>query len=360
LDLFFGFYTTKVLNMAKRKLIARDSIKSLKKMWQLKAYLQIRDRIRALILALEGLTDQEIADRMGYSLGWVKKWISRYSKNGFAGLYDQKRSGAPPFLTDIQIEQFYEMIIAGPDPDDILSRYRISDLIELAEKYFGVTYSSSGMHALLKRMELSYVKPRPQHPKNDPAQMKDWEKKAKKFLKDQKKKHAGKKIEVWYQDEARFGQKGIVTKIWTKKGNRPTRVRQNGFQSASIVGAVNPKTGEKYSLLYDGLDTEVMNHFLKNMGAKGGTDVHHVMFLDGAKWHQSENLVIPKNISLYFLPPYSPELNPIEQIWGYLKSNFLSGRIFKNMSDILDYGVRAWRELSQDIVKSVCAGGLTI
>lgn len=135
-------------------------------------------------------------------------------------------------------------------------------------------------------------------------------------------------------------------------------MRQNGFKSAYFIGAVNPSTGDKYSLIYDGLDTQVMNQFLKNIGNRVESNVHIVMFVDGAGWHRSEELVVPSNITLYHLPPYSPELNPIEQIWGYLKSNFLSGRVFKDMAEIFDYGVRAWNALTRDVVKSVCASRL--
>lgn len=169
-------------------------------------------------------------------------------------------------------------------------------------------------------------------------------------------KHKGKEIEVWYQDEARFGQKGIVTRVWTIQGERPTLPRQNGFKSSYLIGAVCPKTGKKHALLFDGLDFRDMNEFLADFSKTLEKNVHVVMIIDGAAWHRSEELIIPKNISLLNLPPYSPELNPIEQIWGYLKSNFLSGRIFNGLEDIFDHGVKAWRELSGKIIKSIRNG----
>lgn len=165
--------------MANRKLQAHNSITSLKKKLNQKVYVEIRDRIRAVIFALKGETDSTIADRLGYSLGWVKKWISRYNKDGFDGLYDQVRSGAPTFLTDEQVAIFRSEILAGPDPEGILSRYRISDLVKLVQKRFKAQYSNSGMHALMKRIKLSHVKPRPQHPKNNPLVMEEWKKKRK-------------------------------------------------------------------------------------------------------------------------------------------------------------------------------------
>ena len=169
-------------------------------------------------------------------------------------------------------------------------------------------------------------------------------------------KYPDKEIETWFQDEARFGQKGIVTKIWTIQGDRPTLPRQNGFKSSYFIGAVCPRTGKKHALLFDGLDFRVMNVFLEDFSRTLEKNVHVVMVIDGAGWHKSEDLIIPENISLLCLPPYSPELNPIEQIWSYLKSNFLSGRVFNGLEDIFDHGVNAWRALDFKIVKSICSG----
>ena len=182
------------------------------------------------------------------------------------------------------------------------------------------------------------------------------EKKSEKFVIGMANKHPNKEIQIWYQDEARYGQKGIVTRVWTMQGDRPTLPRQNGFKSSYFIGAVCPKTGKKHALLFDGLDFRVMNVFLESFSKTLTKNIHVVMVIDGAGWHKSEDLIIPKNISLLTLPPYSPELNPIEQIWAYVKSNFLSGRIFEGLEDIFDYGVRAWNALKTHIVKSVCAG----
>jgi putative transposase len=146
----------------------------------------------------------------------------------------------------------------------------------------------------------------------------------------------------------------MVAKLWTVQGDRPQVIRQNGFKSAYFVGAVNPESGEKCSLIFDGLDTRVMNCFLEEVSKRANNRTHILMFVDGAGWHSSEDLVVPKNMTLYHLPPYSPELNPIERLWDYVKENYLSGRVFAGMEEIFDYGVRAWRMLSPEIIRSVC------
>lgn len=180
------------------------------------------------------------------------------------------------------------------------------------------------------------------------------EKKAQVFVEKERALRPEKQIQLWYQDESRFGQKGIVAKLWTVQGERPQIIRQNGFKSAYFVGAVSPSTGEKYSLIFDGLDTRIMNLFLNDLSQNIDKNVHIIMFVDGAGWHSSEEIIVPSNMTLYFLPPYSPELNPIERLWDYLKENYLSGRVFANMEEIFDYGVRAWQTLTPETISSVC------
>lgn len=179
--------------MAYRNIKIQDSVKVLKKCLKLKENVGIRDRIRVLILVSKGITDAKIAKQLDYSIQWVKKWIGRYKKYGFAGLSDQFRSGAPTKLSDNQIMTLYEKILSGPDEDEILSRFRISDIKNYVSDKWGIKYTVGGMHSVMKRMKLSHVTPRPQHPKNDPAIMKIWKKKRKPLLKkkgrlDQKKK----------------------------------------------------------------------------------------------------------------------------------------------------------------------------
>lgn len=141
--------------------------------------------------------------------------------------------------------------------------------------------------------------------------LKSWKagKKAQKILKEQQQLYSNKSLQVWFQDETRFGQKGIVTKVWTMKGLRPTLPRQNGFKSAYIIGAVRPGNGDSHALLFDGLDSRVMSVFLEDFSRVLPKHVHALMVVDGVGWHSADDLIVPKNVTLLPLPPYSPELN---------------------------------------------------
>lgn len=163
--------------MANRNLQVIESIQSLKNRVRAERDANVRDRMRVIILAAKGLTDREIGDRLGFSIQWVRKWISRYKRGGLAGLRDGHRPGQPPLLTDEQILSLYDDILAGPDPSSALARFRIADVRDLIQERFGVEFSLSGTHALMQRMKLSHIKPRPSHPKNDPQAMADWKKK---------------------------------------------------------------------------------------------------------------------------------------------------------------------------------------
>lgn len=165
--------------MAKRQLQRKDTIKSLKRRMQLKQNATIRDRIRVVILVFKGMTDADIAKKLDYSIQWVKKWIGRYKRFGFIGLRDQMRSGAPMRLTEDQVMELYQQVLKGPDENEILARYRISDLKAIISSRWGIDYTIGGLHALMKRMKLSHVTPRPHHPKNDPVVMEKWKKKPK-------------------------------------------------------------------------------------------------------------------------------------------------------------------------------------
>lgn len=167
----------------------------------------------------------------------------------------------------------------------------------------------------------------------------------------------GKNVRVFFQDEARFGQKGTLTKLWAEKGTRPTVVKQTRYEWAYMYGAVDPVTGDCSALLARHVNTETMNAFLRVLSGEVGPDDHVVLVLDRAGWHVSKTLELPTNITLLHLPPYSPELNCVERLWLYLKSHFLSNRVFHDYDDLLQAGTDAYRALEpqRELLKSICA-----
>jgi transposase len=118
--------------------------------------------------------------------------------------------------------------------------------------------------------------------------------------------------------------------------------------NAYIFGAVCPARDTGIALVLPDVDTGAMNRHLAEIGHNVQPGAHAVIIIDGAGWHKSDDLVIPANISLLRLPPYSPELNAQENIWEYLRQNFLAGRIFETYDDIVDACCNAWNALTAE------------
>lgn len=164
-------------------------------------------------------------------------------------------------------------------------------------------------------------------------------------------------VDILFGDETRVGQKGILARLWALKGTRPRVVRQQQHISTYIFGAVCPEKNYGVALVLSDCDTEMMQMFVDEVSKNIPKGRHAVLILDKASWHTTENLKCPSNISLLHLPPYSPELNPIEQVWHFLKQYFLSNRVFKDLEQIQNECMLAWnRFVHQPLkIKSLCS-----
>ena len=121
-----------------------------------------------------------------------------------------------------------------------------------------------------------------------------------------------------------------------------------------LFGAVNPLTGESSALLAPTVNTAYMNHHLRFISEQAGVDVQVILVLDGAGWHVAKALEVPSNMTLLHLPPYSPELNPVERLWAYLRSHYLSNRAYKDYDDLLTASGNAWSQLTPEQLRSIC------
>ena len=159
----------------------------------------------------------------------------------------------------------------------------------------------------------------------------------------------GKPIELWWQDEARVGQQGTLTRVWAERGSRPRAPRDQRYDWAYLFGAVCPARDTGAALVLPMVDSEMMNLHLAEIGRNVTPGSHAVIVLDGAGWHQTGGkLKLPHNISLLKLPPYSPELNPVENIWQYLRQNQLSNRVFDSYNAIVEACCHAWNTLAAE------------
>ena len=159
----------------------------------------------------------------------------------------------------------------------------------------------------------------------------------------------GQAIEFWFQDEARVGQKGTLTRLWAKRGTRPRMKRDQRHTAAYLFGAVCPARDTGVALILPGVNQQATRLHLAEIAKEVPPNTHAIVILDGAGWHQPGGpLHLPDNLSLLPLPPYSPELNAQENIWQYLRQNFLAGRIFESYDAIVNTCSTAWNALIQE------------
>lgn len=156
-------------------------------------------------------------------------------------------------------------------------------------------------------------------------------------------------VEIWFQDEARVGQKGSLTYVWAPVGSRPPMVRDNRHDTAYVFGAICPARGVGAAIITPTVNTECMNLHLAEISTQITPGAVAAIICDGAGWHQSGGeLCLPSNIVLVPLPPYAPELNSMENVWEYLRGNKLSDAIWDEYEDILQACAEAWNWLMDD------------
>ena len=136
-------------------------------------------------------------------------------------------------------------------------------------------------------------------------------------------------------------------------GVKPICPFQQVFQSLYLFGAFSPITGDHFLLEMPHCNTQTFQLFLNEFSLHKPTELK-VMVLDNGAFHKAKALIIPENIILIFLPPYSPELNPAEKIWAKFKRDF-SNRLFQTLDDLDAYICKIVKTLTQDQVISICS-----
>ena len=147
-----------------------------------------------------------------------------------------------------------------------------------------------------------------------------------------------------------------MTRVWAKTGSRPRAVRQTQYGFVYVLGATCAETGHAEGLIAPRLDTSIVNLFLHQLSTTLAPDVQAVLVWDGAGYHRSHALICPANVTLVSLPPYSPELNPVENLWHYLRSHHWSNRSYSTVDDLFDAAESAWQMtcLNPDLIRTVC------
>ncbi|MCP4325223.1 MAG: IS630 family transposase [Alteromonadales bacterium] len=297
-----------------------------------------------------------IAKTLNVSRRLVNEWITKYLSGGFDALALKLATGQPSRLNDKQKASIKEYVIEHA-VNEQGGRLMGKDIQKYIDETYGVNYCLRNIYRLLKELELSWITSRSKHPKHDLAAQEGFKKI---FVFESITTIPGHvaldKVDIWFQDEARFGQQNTTSRVWAEKGSRPRVVRQQQFISAHIYGAVCPSTGQTEALISPILSTEMMENHLRQISDATPVGRHALVIMDRASWHSIKLNSRFKNLSIIHLPPYAPELNPIEQVWASLRDNDLANFTYKNYEHIVEQVSRAWNNFRNQVeyVKSLC------
>lgn len=152
-------------------------------------------------------------------------------------------------------------------------------------------------------------------------------------------------------DESRFGLLSNMRRCLTSKGIKPVVPYQHKFQNFYLFGAYSPVNGDSFTLQYPYCNADCFQSYL-DLLSEHKKDEFKIILLDNGAFHHSKQLIIPNNIALLFIPPYSPELNPAECMWRYIKGK-IANRIFESLNNLSDSLAEIINDLNNKIVKSI-------
>jgi|SRR5215210_7529760 len=153
---------------------------------------------------------------------------------------------------------------------------------------------------------------------------------------------------LFFEDEARFGRINNLRHCWVPKDHLPVAAKQMIREYIYVFSSVCPQTGELYSLILPSCNTHTMQLFLNGL-AEQYNRYRIILLVDKAGWHTSLKLFIPENISIWHLPPYSPELNPVELIWRELRKRYFNNQFFEDWDALENQLAKSLKEFAIDI-----------
>ncbi len=292
----------------------------------------------------------------------VRDWVERYNSYGVGGLATLSSPGRPRLLTPRQTEELYGLVVTGPDLDqDGVVRWRCEDLVQQVAIRFGVPeVHPSTMGKWLQRLGLARLTARPFHPQKNEAAQEAFQRNFPAIVESKlpfEVKEQGLPLEFWFQDEARVGQQGTTGRVWAPIGSRPAMVRDNRRANAYLFGAICPDRRVGAAVIMPVADTEGMNAHLQQISLRVALGAHAMLICDGAGWHaSSKDLIVPSNITLVTLPSYAPELNPMENVWEFLRGNRLCAQVWKTYEDVVCACADAWNWFVSDAARIASIG----
>jgi transposase len=300
-------------------------------------------RLLSLAAVRDGMDRGSAAKVGGMDRQMLRDWVHRFNASGPEGLIDNWTDCPKPRLSAEQLAQFAQIVEAGPDREvDGVVRWRRIDLKRVIAERFGVDFQPRYVGKLLHRLGFSHISARRRHPAQDERIIEAFKNLPRALKAHLEGLPETTPVEIWFEDEARIGQKNGQVRQWARRGTRPRQPADQRYDNAYLFGAICPARGVGAALALPYADADMMQLHLDEISRNVAAGAHAVLLFDRAGWHTTGKLDVPDNITPIFLPSRAPELNPVEQ---YLRQNWLSNTVFENYDAIVDAACATWRKL---------------
>ncbi|MBB5036438.1 IS630 family transposase [Prosthecobacter dejongeii] len=289
-----------------------------------------RERLLAVKLGLEGkLSSKAIAAQLGHSQTTITSWFNLYRKKGIEGLLEQKQRGQgfAPELDESQMQELAVELEKG--------RWRTAkEAYAWLKERFNVKFGLPQTYRYLKKLGGRLKVTRPCHTKKDPLKVVAFKETLAQKLMDLDLPR-DRSLRLWIYDEARYGLAPVTRRMWTRRGTEVVCPVNKQYQWGYVFGALQIGGAGCEFLFSPKVSKEADRNFLEQISRRD-PGAMHVIIGDGAGFHHREKGPqegVPKNVRILTLPPYSPELNPVEKLWDLMKDS-LCNRVYETLEEV--------------------------
>jgi transposase len=292
-------------------------------------------RIRGVSQIRKGQSPELVAEALGVNRVTVYRWMSRFADDGYKGLKRKKAPGKPPVLDHFQMRSLYHMIVdTTPEQQKLpFALWTLAGVRECIRRRFGVELSKATLGRVMARLGFSFQKPVQRAYEQDSTLVKTWL--AEEFPKIQRLAKQ-ERAEIYFEDESGIRSDASVGKTWGKIGRTPVVKRTGRRYSLNLISALSPRGEFRFMCTKGTFGAKEFIAFLKRLVSTSKSKVF--VIADGHPAHKSvlvRRFLESTNgrLRLFFLPPYSPELNPDELVWNALKGD-IGRSIIQDQDDL--------------------------
>jgi transposase len=305
-----------------------------------------KERLQVGLLAAQGVLDlAQIAQAVGRARSCVQSWLDKLQEGGVSGLLERGRApGAAPALDLKQQQQLRAELKRG--------RHRTAEQIGTwIKEQWGVSLSPPGVYYWLGKLAAVLRVPRPQHRQHDAVRAAEFRVALRERLHELNLPRQ-RPVRIWLQDEGRFGLHGFARRVWTLPGVKPVVPTQQRYEWFYAFAALECTQGSMEVAYWNGVELPVTLKFLEQIAASEPA-AEHVIIYDGAGFHPKPGVhTLPEHVHVITLPPYSPELNPVENLWDLLRDE-VCNQAFDTLGNLQTRLTNALQNYRQENVRVI-------